>query len=69
MFFDYIRILKEFQPKFFLAENISEMFANRHSIAVQNILELFDATSMMFLLRWLMLRIMALRKKEKEYFI
>jgi len=42
LFFDYIRILKEFQPKFFLAENVSGMLANRHSIAVQNILELFD---------------------------
>lgn len=42
LFFDYIRILKEFQPKFFLAENVSGMLANRHSEAVQNILELFD---------------------------
>lgn len=42
LFFDYIRILKEFQPKFFLAENVSGMLANRHSIAVQNILEMFD---------------------------
>lgn len=42
LFFDYIRILKEFQPKFFLAENVSGMLANRHSVAVQNILELFD---------------------------
>lgn len=42
LFFDYIRILKEFHPKFFLAENVSGMLANRHSIAVQNILELFD---------------------------
>lgn len=42
LFFDYIRILKEFQPKFFLAENVSGMLANRHSDAVQNILQLFD---------------------------
>ena len=42
LFFDYIRILKEFHPKFFLAENVSGMLANRHSIAVQKILELFD---------------------------
>ena len=40
-FFDYIRILKEFRPKFFLAENVSGMLANRHSEAVQNILTLF----------------------------
>lgn len=42
LFFDYIRVLKEFQPKFFLAENVSGMLAKRHSEAVQNILRLFD---------------------------
>lgn len=42
LFFDYIRILKEFRPKFFLAENVSGMLANRHSEAVQNILSLFE---------------------------
>ena len=43
LFFDYIRILKEFQPKFFLAENVSGMLANRHSEAVQNIFRLFES--------------------------
>ena len=42
LFYDYIRIIKEFQPKFFLAENVSGMLADRHSTAVKNILELFD---------------------------
>lgn len=42
LFFEYIRILKEFKPKFFLAENVSGMLANRHSEAVKNILYLFD---------------------------
>lgn len=42
LFFDYIRILKEFRPRFFLAENVSGMLANRHSTAVQNILKMFD---------------------------
>lgn len=42
LFFDYIRILKEFKPKFFLAENVSGMLSNRHSAAVQNILRLFE---------------------------
>lgn len=41
LFFDYIRILKEFHPKFFLAENVSGMLANRHDAAVQNILKMF----------------------------
>lgn len=44
LFFDYIRILREIKPKFFLAENVSGMLANRHSAAVKNILELFDET-------------------------
>lgn len=42
LFFDYIRILKEFRPKFFLAENVSGMLANRHNKAVQNIIRLFE---------------------------
>ena len=42
LFYDYIRILEEFKPKFFLAENVSGMLANRHNEAVQNILKLFD---------------------------
>lgn len=42
LFYDYIRILKNKQPKFFLAENVSGMLANRHSDAVKNILTLFD---------------------------
>ena len=44
LFYDYIRILKEFTPKFFLAENVSGMLANRHNEAVQNILKLFGET-------------------------
>ena len=42
LFYDYIRILKNKKPKFFLAENVSGMLANRHSEAVQNILDMFD---------------------------
>lgn len=41
LFYDYIRILTDFKPRFFLAENVSGMLANRHSEAVQNILRLF----------------------------
>lgn len=42
LFYDYIRILREKKPKFFLAENVSGMLANRHSEAVQNIINLFE---------------------------
>ena len=41
LFYEYIRILKNKQPKFFLAENVSGMLADRHSEAVKNILEMF----------------------------
>ena len=41
LFYEYIRILKNKQPKFFLAENVSGMLADRHSEAVQNILAMF----------------------------
>ncbi|MGN1224028.1 MAG: DNA cytosine methyltransferase [Ruminococcus sp.] len=42
LFFDYIRILRRVKPKFFLAENVSGMLANRHNEAVQNIIKLFE---------------------------
>lgn len=41
LFYEYIRILKGLKPKFFLAENVSGMLADRHSEAVQNILKMF----------------------------
>ena len=44
LFYDYIRILNEFKPKFFLAENVSGMLANRHNEAVENIINLFEET-------------------------
>ncbi len=42
LFFEYIRILKTKQPKFFLAENVSGMLANRHAEAVKNIIKQFE---------------------------
>lgn len=42
LFFDYIRLLKEFKPTFFLAENVSGMLANRNSDAVKNIINMFE---------------------------
>ncbi len=42
LFYDYIRILRRVKPKFFLAENVSGMLANRHSEAVKNIINLFE---------------------------
>jgi len=44
LFFEYIRILKSVQPKFFLAENVSGMLADRHSEAVKNIIKMFPRT-------------------------
>ena len=44
LFFEYIRILKDIKPKFFLAENVPGMLSNRNSEALRNILNLFDDT-------------------------
>lgn len=43
LFFDYIRILKNKKPKFFLAENVRGMLTNRHINAVNNIMQLFSS--------------------------
>lgn len=43
LFFDYVRILQEFKPKFFLAENVSGMLSKRHSADTLNILNMFYA--------------------------
>ena len=37
LFYDYIRILKDKQPKFFLAENVSGILDPKHSEAFNNI--------------------------------
>ncbi len=41
LFFDFIRILRDKKPLFFLAENVSGMLAGRHSKALENIKKLF----------------------------
>jgi len=41
LFFEFIRILRDKQPKFFLAENVSGMLAGRHADAISYIQELF----------------------------
>jgi DNA (cytosine-5)-methyltransferase 1 len=42
LFFDYVRILKDKQPMFFLAENVSGILAQKHSNAVCRIVEAFS---------------------------
>lgn len=37
LFFEYIRVLRDKKPLFFLAENVSGMLASRHSEALENI--------------------------------
>lgn len=41
LFYDYIRIIKDKQPLFFLAENVSGILADRHIQAFTNILNQF----------------------------
>ncbi|MDE5651247.1 MAG: DNA cytosine methyltransferase [Duncaniella sp.] len=42
LFYEYIRILRDKRPMFFVAENVSGMLAKRHSKAVSGFLQLFD---------------------------
>ena len=41
LFYDYIRILQKVRPKFFLAENVPGMLAERHKDAVNHIISMF----------------------------
>jgi DNA (cytosine-5)-methyltransferase 1 len=41
LFYEFMRILAEKQPKFFLAENVSGMLLPAHKIALQNIMDMF----------------------------
>ena len=42
LFYEFIRVLKDKQPRFFIAENVSGMLANIHKDAVNNIIRLFN---------------------------
>lgn len=42
LFFEFIRILRDKNPKFFLAENVSGMLASRHKDALENIKNLLE---------------------------
>lgn len=42
LFFDFIRILKDKKPKFFVAENVSGMLSKRHQEAVDKFISLFE---------------------------
>lgn len=42
LFFEFIRVLRDKKPKFFLAENVSGMLATRHKDALKNIKKLFS---------------------------
>lgn len=42
LFYEFIRVLKDVQPKFFVAENVSGMMSKRHTTAVQNIIRHFE---------------------------
>lgn len=42
LFYEYIRILRDKKPYFFVAENVSGMLASRHSKAVEGFMKLFN---------------------------
>lgn len=41
LFYDYIRIVRQIKPKFFVAENVSGILADRHKEAIEEIKEKF----------------------------
>lgn len=41
LFYEFIKILKNKQPKFFVAENVSGMLSQKHKEAVQNFIKMF----------------------------
>lgn len=43
LFFEFIRILKDKQPKFVVAQNVPGMMSKKHEDAVKNIVKLFDS--------------------------
>ena len=71
LFFDFIRILQDKQPLFFLAENVSGMLLGRHSEALSNIkicLQMLEL-AMNYHLICLMHMIIMSRKIVKGYFL
>jgi DNA (cytosine-5)-methyltransferase 1 len=42
LFFEFMRIIADKKPKFFLAENVSGMLLKAHATALNNIIEMFD---------------------------
>lgn len=42
LFFDFIRVIEDKNPKFFLAENVAGMLTEKNSYALKNIKELFE---------------------------
>lgn len=42
LFYEFMRILADKKPKFFLAENVSGILSKTHSEALENIIEMFD---------------------------
>lgn len=42
LFYEYIRVLRDKQPLFFVAENVPGMLAKRHAAAVTGFMQLFD---------------------------
>lgn len=42
LFYEYIRVLRDVRPAFFVAENVSGMLAPRHREAVKNFMEMFS---------------------------
>lgn len=62
LFYEYIRILKDVNPLFFVAENVSGMLAPRHQMAVNGSYAYLARQVMMSTLKCLTLMILEFRK-------
>jgi len=55
LFFEFVRVLKDKQPTFFLAENVSGMLAARHEKAFKKILKYFSGAG--YVVEWKLLNV------------
>lgn len=55
LFFDYIRLLKVKQPKFFLAENVAGILHPKHAKAFSNIIKEFEGAG--YVISWKLLNV------------
>lgn len=67
LFYEFMRILADKKPKFFLAENVAGMLVEKHREALENIKRCSPISAMTCHLKSLMSQIMGFRKTGKGF--